>query len=121
MEEGALLKAVLKYEFWDDDFDFKHLSEHIPDPSEGNVALQLDTWYSENVERLHEVFELLSDVRPAMLSDCVVVSKVALLEICLPLTVEAQELMDDPELHLEPSTNLLEVEEETDLDGEGDE
>lgn len=117
---GVLLKAVLKFEFWDDDFDFKHIPNHINDPADGNAALVLDSWYSENVERLHETFEFLRDMRPSVISDCVVVRNQALLEICTALTEEAEEELDDPALHLEAATSLMD-EEDAEADGEGDE
>lgn len=119
IDPGALLKAVLKYEFWDDDFDFKHLSQDIPDPSEGNVSLALDTWYAENVERLHDTFEFLRDVRPAIVSDCLIVHGQCLIEICKALSPEAQLELDDPDLHLEPATDL--DEDDLDVPEDGDE
>lgn len=118
IDPAALLKAVLKYEFWDDDFDFKHLSHDIPDPSESSVPLALDTWYAENVERLHETFEFLRDVRPAVVSDCIIVHGQCLIEICKALTPEAQLELDDPDLHLESATDLDDDEEVQEDDGD---
>lgn len=83
IDQSALLMAVLKSEFFDDDFSLKHLPNQAPAEMDNldKHAQTIDSWYSDNLDRLHAEFDFLTAMRPATISDLLIVGDTALLEI----------------------------------------
>lgn len=85
VDQSALLAAVLRSEFFDDDFSLKHLTNdsiHTAADRVDEIAGVIDSWYSDKVDQLHAEFDFLTAMRPARISDLIVVNGSALLEIC---------------------------------------
>jgi hypothetical protein len=111
--QGAVLEAVLKSEFYDNGDDLQvlcgYISKAVPVHRIEDAAAIIDRWFTEKRDQIHELFDFITDLRPAAITGCEVVNRYALLEFSESLieqpedfgAVDLTDLDDEPEDEVE--------------------
>lgn len=84
VDQGAILKAVLEFEFYEDDAAFRGLQKDRrseQDRIDTDLNVILDSWYAGKRDKLHDTFDFLIGMRPANIRELIVTRGFAIVEL----------------------------------------